>query len=243
MIVLPYLEESTLFSLYQNFGGVFGSTPRYFDPPNLVNVTSRQLSVASCPSDNASHFWGGLATDATQLTMHNYVGSYGTTGLANPSSGTGDLVEQYNGVTRNGAPFENRVAVAFKKILDGLSHTLLLSEVVVGETINSSQSDVRGLTWWGNGAGFSSYLTPNSTQPDIIALPSLCLYPYAANPPCVSWSSSSQVEMYAARSRHPGGVNVALCDGSVRFAADEIDLSLWRSLGTAYGNETISSDF
>ena len=35
--------------------------------------------------------------------------------------------------------------------------------------------------------------------------------------------------MFAARSRHPGGVSAALCDGSVRFVADEIDLSLWHA--------------
>jgi prepilin-type processing-associated H-X9-DG protein len=32
------------------------------------------------------------------------------------------------------------------------------------------------------------------------------------------------------RSRHPGGVNAVLCDGSVQFFTDTIDLNLWRSL-------------
>jgi prepilin-type processing-associated H-X9-DG protein len=45
-----------------------------------------------------------------------------------------------------------------------------------------------------------------------------------------------------ARSYHPGGVNVLLGDGSVRFVKDSIDGRTWRALGTIAGNEAISSD-
>jgi prepilin-type processing-associated H-X9-DG protein len=34
-----------------------------------------------------------------------------------------------------------------------------------------------------------------------------------------------------ARSKHPGGVNMALADASVRFIADTIDLTTWQCLG------------
>jgi prepilin-type processing-associated H-X9-DG protein len=40
-----------------------------------------------------------------------------------------------------------------------------------------------------------------------------------------------------ARSRHPGGVNVALADGSVRFVSQTVDLEAWRALGSRNGNE------
>ncbi len=36
----------------------------------------------------------------------------------------------------------------------------------------------------------------------------------------------------AARSRHPGGVNASLCDGSVHFVAEKIDLLVYRALAT-----------
>lgn len=42
-----------------------------------------------------------------------------------------------------------------------------------------------------------------------------------------------------ASSRHVGGVHVLLCDGSVRFAGSNIDLGVWRALGTRQGGETI----
>ena len=42
-----------------------------------------------------------------------------------------------------------------------------------------------------------------------------------------------------ASSRHTGGVNMTLCDGSVRFVAQTIELQLWRAIGTRSGGETI----
>ena len=43
-------------------------------------------------------------------------------------------------------------------------------------------------------------------------------------------------------SNHPGGVNMAMCDGSVRFTKDTVNLPTWWALGTRNGNEVISAD-
>jgi len=45
-----------------------------------------------------------------------------------------------------------------------------------------------------------------------------------------------------ARSYHPGGVNILLGDGSVRFVKSTIDGFVWRALGTVAGGEVVSSD-
>ena len=45
-----------------------------------------------------------------------------------------------------------------------------------------------------------------------------------------------------ATSNHPGGVNVCMGDGSVRFIKDSINMQVWWSLGTRAGNEAISAD-
>src|SRR5262249_20770039 len=43
----------------------------------------------------------------------------------------------------------------------------------------------------------------------------------------------------AARSYHPGGVNVAFADGSVRFVGDAIGLETWKKIGTRSGGEVL----
>ena len=43
-------------------------------------------------------------------------------------------------------------------------------------------------------------------------------------------------------SNHPGGVNVAFGDGSVKFVKDSVDLSTWWALATRAGKEIIGSD-
>ena len=48
--------------------------------------------------------------------------------------------------------------------------------------------------------------------------------------------------VYTARSRHPGGVNALLMDGSVRFVRDGVNLAVWRALATRAAGDVVSSD-
>ena len=43
-------------------------------------------------------------------------------------------------------------------------------------------------------------------------------------------------------SYHPGGVNVLMGDGAVRFVRDGVSLPTWRALATRDGGEVISAD-
>ena len=45
-----------------------------------------------------------------------------------------------------------------------------------------------------------------------------------------------------ASSNHPGGVNVLLTDGSVRFVKDSINPNTWWALGTRGNGEVVSAD-
>ncbi len=230
--VMPYIEQQALYNLYGSVGMYDGDT-RYFIADTSV-VTNR-IAAYQCASDTPN-------VGYDNITKHNIVVNYGTTGFVG-SVTTEDALANLNGVVYNGAPFSMAggpslpaKAYNFAQIPDGLSNTLLLSEVVQG-----TGYDLRGYAWWGPAAGFSTYLSPNSSQSDILQDAGYCVND-GSNPPCYGPHSSSQPMMMAARSRHPGGVNVALCDGSVRFITDNIAIDTWRAMSTTKGGEVVSND-
>jgi prepilin-type processing-associated H-X9-DG protein len=60
--------------------------------------------------------------------------------------------------------------------------------------------------------------------------------------PAAKWdcgNGSHNKGLTAARSGHSGGVNLLLCDGSVRFIQNGVSLATWRALGTRAGGEVV----
>jgi prepilin-type N-terminal cleavage/methylation domain-containing protein/prepilin-type processing-associated H-X9-DG protein len=55
-------------------------------------------------------------------------------------------------------------------------------------------------------------------------------------------AQSQHADYNNAASKHPGGVNVLMADGSSRFIKNSISWLTWWALGTRSGGETISSD-
>ena len=83
---------------------------------------------------------------------------------------------------------------------------------------------IRGGAWiWGREpiTTFSAYMPPNTPVPDMHA---------------------KGTGFFAARSYHPGGVNVLFADGSIRFINDTIPPGLWRALSTRGGGEITSGE-
>jgi len=218
VLIMPYIEQGNVSTLYVNWGGT-DPGPRYGAAPNSTNVTGRRYASFSCPSDQENAPIGSL-------TNHNYAVNFGNT-----SSSQANL----NGVVFGQAPFisDHRRKVRFRDVVDGTSNTLLVGEVRQGQ-----RSDLRGFTWWGDACQFSTYLAINSPLPDRIYTLSYC------NPvrgmPC-DVSTAANPTMFASRSQHPGGVNSSLCDGSVRFYSNSLDLQIWRSLSTANAGEVVDS--
>ena len=60
--------------------------------------------------------------------------------------------------------------------------------------------------------------------------------------PCAGTAPSWGSEIYTARSYHPGGVNVGLADGSVRFITNGISVAAWQGLGSINGGEVIDGN-
>jgi prepilin-type N-terminal cleavage/methylation domain-containing protein/prepilin-type processing-associated H-X9-DG protein len=238
MYILPYLEQSVLYNCYNQLGDslndvTLDSLLLYMGPVNST-VTTARLKTLTCPADTPN-------APLEEVTAHNYACNYGNTDL---------YQEPYGGVTFGGAPFGDigadpthqtpgQPTVRFASITDGTSNTALAAEVIQGQA-----ADLRGFTWYGPSSGFTSYLGPNTRLPDVLTLPEQCVYPYGTNPPCTYENApgAGPSVLLAARSRHPGGVSIALADGSVRFIKDSINLATWRALTTTRGGEVISAD-
>ncbi|EAQ81815.1 DUF1559 domain-containing protein [Blastopirellula marina] len=222
LAILPQMELGNLYNNYEQ--KMYDTDYRYSSAPN-VDVTSTRIATLTCPSDEPN---APIATSGVNLTSHNYAVNYGNTGYAQQAT--------LNGVTFGKAPFSQNSSTldkfyGFRDIVDGTSNTLLASEVLQGKG-----TDLRGFTWWGDASQFTTYLPPNTSQPD--AYNGTCHTDPQANLPCTA-SSTSNPTMMASRSRHPGGVQALRCDGSARFISENIQLDTWRALSTTQGGEVL----
>ena len=89
-------------------------------------------------------------------------------------------------------------------------------------------------TDWSNGWATAAY---SSTMYNHVAPPNW------RGQDCGSASALADVPgeaaIISARSMHTGGVNACLADGSVRFVNENIDLGVWRAVGTRGGGEVV----
>jgi prepilin-type N-terminal cleavage/methylation domain-containing protein/prepilin-type processing-associated H-X9-DG protein len=216
--ILPFIEQDAVYRHYINFGGNDSTGPRYGASPNTT-VTTHRFHVMTCPADVPNAPLGGI-------TSHNYVVNFGNTGIYQTAS----VVSGGTTLTFGNAPFSPTTGARFTDITDGTSNTLMLSEVIQGQ-----RADLRGFGWWGPGTGFSTMTGPDSSIPDQTAQNCDSAAP---NPPCANASSNATINQ-TARSRHNEGVNVAFCDGSVRFVSDNVFLAVWQALGTSQGGELL----
>jgi len=139
------------------------------------------------------------------------------------------------------------------QISDGTSHTMLMGEYLTGRRHGppnhpSKWLDARGTFWLFRPGGgiLLTQVTPNSSAPDVLADPDDTVWcsdnhnEPGENIPCVvtEFCAPHIGDAHAtSRSRHPGGVQVVLADGSVHFVDDSIDLGIWRGLVTIAGEE------
>jgi prepilin-type N-terminal cleavage/methylation domain-containing protein/prepilin-type processing-associated H-X9-DG protein len=245
IFVLPYIEQQSLYNAWNSNGTNAPGLPesfdedlRYFGVANRT-VTSQWVGVYLCPSDQKNAPVSVQANGATlACTSQNYAVNFGNsiqnqTDFQDVRFGGAPFVDVGSPLTDSQLP--GKRTVGFAALTDGLSSTLMASEVVVGQG-----RDLRGFSWWGDAAGFEAYLAPNSSFPDVLFSPYYCLNG-SPNPPCVG-TTTALPDNYAARSRHSGGVNAAMADASVHFFKNSAHIQIWRALSTSRGGESISSD-
>lgn len=237
--LLPYLEQGPIYAQidFDDFPLDVSTMP----PSSAANgaLLSQSVPVFQCPTDY--RLPGGNNYRACMGFGPGIFTTAETKICTDPGNGTGAFV--------------NGRAIAPAEFLDGLSATVMFSERVMGSrgayrpysdylvsspnictaadavTICSSlaaggaHDAYGGSTWLLGGwrqTWYNHILTPNSPVPDCNANPI---------------SAGGGRGIYTARSFHPGGVNSGMADGSVRFIADTIDVSIWRAVSSRRGGE------
>jgi prepilin-type N-terminal cleavage/methylation domain-containing protein len=241
-VLWPYIEMNDFASRFR-YEQMFASWPN-------VGSLSQRLPLSTpvplyyCPSDRPN----AVQTDAwgTVIARSNYA----TNGTALVRSGVtyrGPFVTYFNGAKKdctgtNWVSFEPRgykgkEATRLKAITDGLSKTLLMSEQNLIATDSESPQDPRGvihISW-----GFdTTNATPNSSFDIVASWWTAPNYSCTNVPPHLPCQAMGSTFSFAARSKHPGGVEALFCDGAVRFISDSVGLSAWQAAGTINGGET-----
>ena len=249
--LLPFCEQQPLFQQI-DFTGIMGATTTY----KGVNAAPAAVAVPvfNCPSDLGYVPGGNGATPGVTFGGTNYVTCTGT-----GASASGVINGDY--LTADGifilASATGMQPIRMADIRDGLSGTAAFSESICGNgmaalsaapnplprnaqmllatDINGSAMDPatcaatttvtgqRGDRWINGGylsTAYNHFLIPNSTTFD-------CL------------NTANNFGLKGARSWHPGGVNLLLADGSVRFVAETIAQPVWKALATRAANEVV----
>lgn len=257
--LLPFIEQANLQRLIDfNQPLIIGSGgPGSILNPAIAAAARTVVPVFLCPSDGGEVLYVDTAKSPNEtFAGGNYMGNAGSgTGwncyLSRPPS-----QPSWNG---NDGLFWNGSSVRIRHITDGTTNTIAFGEALFGlkngstplvdhrrqtagggggapgskdaETLDAAgaahppganHGSSRGESWIRGTAQnvmFNGYFPPNAKRPDV---------------------SFHGQGLLSARSMHAGGVNVALCDGSVRFAADSIDVGIWRALFTRARGEVIS---
>ncbi len=205
--LLPYLEEEPLFEQFFNFMNAGGSALNF--PLNISIITPMM-----CPDDPLG----------PKLQTYNSGGGNGN-GVTNSQGFSGNMVvcvgnsyenpgadaNSTNPLMVNGIMYA-RSQTKMKDILDGSSHTALVSEIIL--SADAIDNDIRGRYYNPSHGGvlFSTLYPPNTSVPDQV---DWCSAAPAKTAPCIPSQGADLGNLYmSARSYHPGGVNLALADGS-----------------------------
>lgn len=216
-------------------------TREFYNPPNTVHFTlngacGRRVPIYLCPSDN------GLVDQNVgqyQRTRGNYVVNWGNAlydDTRTSSAGTA-IPQNFGPFYHEGGNRSRPAVVTFANITDGTSNTLMMSETLIAKV--ATDNDWRGDIHNDDGVfRFHTVITPNSSSPDLISSTTF----FRPNNDPLMPVALGNPQRAAARSRHPGGVNAAMCDGSVRFYRNTIAAANWRALGSMAGGETNTND-
>jgi prepilin-type N-terminal cleavage/methylation domain-containing protein/prepilin-type processing-associated H-X9-DG protein len=235
--LLPFLEQDNVYKT------IDFSLP-WSNPANALACSTRVPSFL-CPSDPMTAIPATLAPTSYRANEGtSIVFGYG----ASDSSGVNASMPPPNG------PFFVNGPYKITDITDGSSNTAAFSEHLTGDfnqgqvtpngdtfepgtypsTADQAMADCQGAT----AQGYS-----NVGAPWLYGYHSTTVYYHASPPGWRSCMFPPQRISTTANSLHTNGVNVALCDGSVRFVTYAVSLGTWRALGTRNGGDLLGNDW
>jgi prepilin-type N-terminal cleavage/methylation domain-containing protein/prepilin-type processing-associated H-X9-DG protein len=234
-MILPQMEQTPLFDAI-NFSWV------YSDPVNSTALNTK-IGGFLCPSDRENPIPArGAAT--------NYMANMGSWIVWQAATGPNTGLPEPNGV------FRANYCAKLADITDGTSNTAFFSERILADGSNAivspkadvffhpgAPTSVDEAVQLCNGVDINNLA---NQFPLFMGAPWMLgqhVYVHVTGPNTRSCGFFISLRMsMPSSSSHPGGVNVLLGDGSVRFVKDSVSLAPWRALGTRAGGEVISAD-
>ena len=230
VVLLPYLEESSLYATYD-------FTESIYAPVNLPIITAN-LPTYLCPSMRLPTL-GPESDDGVPLGSGSYL-------ISAHTYRKGPLVGAFDSVQSDGS-----YTLGLENITDGTSKTLLVGEInyvfegsniAEGDKRQSTTADANGLFAWAVGYWILARGHMNTPPEEQAPFPGQleCLYSYFNLHEKVrtgDCKSPNEFTRRTYRSDHPGGVQFVFLDGSVRFIPTDTDPLVRRALVTRAGEE------
>lgn len=218
--LFPHLEQGNRYELY-DFDEDFSK-----QDPAVQQFLFGYHSIFHCTSDETQYRQSGSDINSG-LTIPRAKANYGIN-WGPKTIGEDDFTR----------PFGKDYVTKQAEIRDGMSNTLCMMEMLQAPSPpGTDEIDRRGDIFEIHAGGYKIHtlIGPNSSEPD--RGPKMVNRPEMDLP--AEHSSGYNAHM-GSRSRHPGGINACMFDGSVQFFSDDIELDLWQSLSTKSGGEVVS---
>jgi prepilin-type N-terminal cleavage/methylation domain-containing protein/prepilin-type processing-associated H-X9-DG protein len=222
--LLPYLEQRALADQYR-------WDVSWFDPPNQP-VVNAHLPIWQCPSAPSNRMMDGSLSTIAPPPAASFVGTaacgdYAGMGTIDAGLVASGLIDRPDGPRDERGHYEGAFTInnsrSFADFLDGTSQTIAIAECAGRPQHWQRGKKADGLPLTGGPWSSRNLLWGKGSAADGTA-------PFG---PCAVNCTNNR-EVYAF---HPGGANVALADGSVRFLPANIDIRVFAALVTRAGRE------